>query len=130
MERKTTIQEPIIVSEKVDDFVRRYWPVALAAVGVASTIGAAVWLTARYLRERKNCDERLDKALANLEEEALCSTDDSALLLESGTYLARVSGFDAVRAAQELASHVPDENGSEVIETLGGIADVELKSSH
>lgn len=130
MERRTTIQEPIIVSEKVDDFVRRYWPVAIATVGVVSTIGVAVWLTARYLREKKGLDNKIDQALAGLEDEVLCAKDDQALLLESASYLAQISGKEAVEATQELASHVPDAESSEILETIGGIAEINLKSSH
>lgn len=93
------------------EFLAKHWPAILTAAGVA---GAAIYLTARYLLEKKAKSEEDRRELTILAEDGLRTKDDAIAFLEGGESLARtVGGEEASRAASELADHVEDSELAE-----------------
>lgn len=112
-------------SGKTKEFVRDHWPLALLATG--TVVGAAIWITARYLRKRKARDQEIDLGLAQAENEAIITSPDVALL-ELGTFVTQLTGEEAVHAANELEEHLPDSEAQDAMATLGQIAANEISS--
>lgn len=106
---------------KTQDFVKKYWPV----IAVAGAVGAAIWLTARYIKEKKHKDSDEFKALGQIEEEALASTDETSAILETGTQLTKIAGQEVVSAAKELSEHLDDPKAKSTLEVLDNIASMQ-----
>ncbi len=113
--------------EKTKRFIEKYWPTALAVAGAAGAIGGAIWLTARYLREKKNKSEALDNTLKNIETEVEMSGNETVALLETGTYLGEVSGEEGKRALIELASQMDDEEAKEAFDLINEVIKIGKK---
>lgn len=111
-------------SEKTRKFIDTYWSKALIVAGAAGAIGAAVWLTARYLREKKKREAREDNALELVENEVGAGNAPSTVLLETGTYLGEVSGGEAKSALIELAREMDDTQAKEALELLRKVIDI------
>lgn len=103
---------------KAKDFVKKNWPLALAFAGAAGAVGAAVWLTARYLREKKKREALEDEALRLAEIEVEQMSDPTAVMLETGSYLGEVSGDEAVSAAEELSHNTDDPDARDALQVL------------
>jgi hypothetical protein len=116
MTRRVEVRENEI--EKTKRFVKKNWPLAVAIAGAAGLAGAAVWLTARYLRESKKRDAKYDGALEVVENEVETTTSESAALLESGSYLGKISGEEGERAIDELAENTESLEGKDAFEVL------------
>ena len=112
-------------SPKTKEFIKKNWPVALAIAGAAGAIGASVWLTARFLREKKEREEKVDTALKLIEREVEEMSDPTAIILETGSYLSRVGGRETVEAAEELARNVDDPEAKNALEVLGNVSSIE-----
>lgn len=115
--------------DKTKKFVKKYWPLAVAIAGAAGLVGAAVWLTARYLRESKKRDLLYDKALETVENEIEATSSQSAALLESGSYLGKISGDEGRKAITELANSTEDQEDKEAFEVLKDVIALEKKKS-
>lgn len=104
--------------EQTKKFTEKYWPTALAVAGAAGAIGAAIWLTARYLREKKTRHGNQEIALKNIESEVESTEDAAVVLLETGTYLGDVTGDEGRKALMDLASQMDDKQAIEALELL------------
>lgn len=113
-------------SDKTRDFVKKNWPLALVVTG--TVVGAAVWLTARYLRKKREREKSVDNNLEQIENEAITGQDPTVTLLENGAFLANIAGEEVKDATTELQKHVDSVEGKEVISTLGQIASIEAKT--
>ena len=105
-------------SEKVRKFVNKNWPVAVGIVGAAGVVGAAVWLTARYLRQKKRRDVLFDQGLEQIEYEVQNVSNEPAALLESGSYLGKLAGVEGAKAVDELANSAETEELKEALSVL------------
>lgn len=105
-------------SEKVARFVKKNWPIAVGIVGAAGVVGAAVWLTTKYLREKRNGDARYNQALKQIGEEVTSVMNEPAALLESGAYLGRVAGAEGAKAVEELAEGTETEECKDALMVL------------
>lgn len=112
--------------DKTSEFVKKNWPVALVITG--TVVGAAIWLTARYLRKKKERDASMDRNLKQIENEATTSQDPTVTMLENGTLLGSIVGDEAAKAAEELEKHIENPEQKEVFETLGHVASIEAKN--
>lgn len=107
--------------EATREFVHKYWP--LAVVATATAVGAAVWLTARYLRSKKQREEHVEANLKQAQREATIPLDDTAMLLEVGAYLPTiVPAAEVYDATTAIGEHLDDEDGRNALTTLGQIA--------
>lgn len=113
--------------DKIKRFVRDYWPLAVTIAGAAGIVGAAVWMTARYLRESKKRDQMYDKSLETVEKEIEGGTSQSAALLESGVYLGKISGNEGSQAASDLASSMEKGEEREAFGVLREIIEIDKK---
>lgn len=111
------------------DFLKINWPVALAVAGGAGAMGAVVWLTARYLRGRRDRDELEDAALALAENEIAHNEDSTSSMLETGSFLGHIVGAEATVAASELANASDDAKMREMLDTLGRVVTMEIPRS-
>lgn len=125
MTRRVEVKENEV--EKTRRFVKKYWPLAVGIAGAAGVVGAAVWLTARYLRESKKRDQLYDKALETVENEIESTTSQSAALLESGSYLGKISGEEGRRAISELAESSEKQEDKDAFEVLRDVIDIDQK---
>ena len=124
---KRTEGEPISESpDKTRDFVKKNWPIALVVTG--TVVGAAVWLTARYLRKKKEREITMDRNLEQVENEAATSQDPTVTILENGTLLGNIAGEEVISATIELEKHLEKTEEREVIKTLGQVASIEAKN--
>ncbi len=110
--------------EKTKKFIEKNWSTALLVAGAAGVIGATVWLTARYLREKKKREAKEEHALKLVEKEVEASSSPSIVLLETGTYLWEVSGEDAKKALIELAMEMDDDQAKEALELLHNVIEI------
>lgn len=113
-------------ADKTREFVKKNWPIALVVTG--TVVGAAVWLTARYLRKKKEREMSMDRNLEQIENEATTSQDPTVTLLENGTFLGSVAGEEVNDATIELEKHLENTEEREAIKTLGQIASIETKN--
>ncbi len=120
-ERKITVEE-----DGFGEFVKKYWPIGLAVAG-AGAVGAAIWMTARYLRNKHIKETEMAKSLEMVEQEAMESLDPTATMLETGSYLGHVAGQEAADTAMKLAHSMPDDETRLIMETLGTVAQMEAK---
>ena len=95
--------------------------------GGAGLVGAAVWLTARYLRESKKRSRLKELELLNVEREVEASSDQMAVLLETGTYLGDISGEDGKKALVELVESTDNDQAKEALEVLREVISVDGK---
>lgn len=96
------------------EFARKHWPEALAAAITIS--GAATWLIIRYHKQKKLAEStRLE--LDVLEDEAVMGSEDTAVLLETGsTVINQLNG--SPETAAEMASSIPNESGQAAMTVL------------
>ncbi len=125
MARRVEVRETD--TDKVKRFVKDYWPLAVTIAGAAGVVGAAVWMTARYLRESKKRDRLYDKSLETVENEIESGTSQSAALLESGLYLGKISGEEGARAVTELAGGMEEGDEKEAFGVLREIIEIDKK---
>lgn len=111
--------EPSIESLKTKEFLKKHWPIAVVAG--TTIVGAAIWLTARYIRNKNKRSIAQDRELSLIEEEAVEGKDPSIILLETGSYLGKVAGDEAEQAARTLAEHIESEEVKETLITLSQI---------
>ncbi len=122
------MEQETIGGEPTKKFIEKYWPTALAVAGAAGAIGGAIWLTARYLREKKNKTKAQDITLECIESEVEMSQSETVALLETGTYLGEVSGEEGKRALIELANQMDDEEAVQALELLKEVIKIGKKS--
>lgn len=109
-------------SKRIKEFLEEYWPLALTVAGAVGAVGAAVWLTARYLRQKNHHDKDKNAALQLAEIEVETSQDPTAVILETGAYLGQVAGKEAGEAAAELSNHVNDPDTKIALQVLSTVA--------
>lgn len=126
MAKRTESEPQSESSDKTHEFVKKNWSIALVVTG--TVVGAAVWLTARYLRKKKERERSMDQNLEQIENEATTSQDPTVTLLEHGTYLGSVAGEEVNDATKELEKHLEKTEEREAIKTLGQIASIESKN--
>jgi len=114
-------------TENTKSFIKNYWPKAMMIAGGAGLVGAAVWLTARYLRESKKRSRLKELELLNVEREVEASSDQMAVLLETGTYLGDISGEDGKKALVELVESTDNDQAKEALEVLREVISVDGK---
>jgi len=114
-------------SNKTREFVRKNWPVALVVAGAAGAIGAAVWMTARYLREKSIREAKEEHELLLIEKDVERMTDPTVIMLESGAYLGQLTGNEAKEAAAELAQYTEDEEAKDALNVLEQVTSFESK---
>lgn len=95
-------------SSQIKLFLDKYSPTLITIMGAATFLGGVIWLTARYLRESKKRDVETDSALAQIEDEAVSSTDETTVFLETGSYLSRVGGDELIDATEKLCQNTDD----------------------
>lgn len=93
---------------KVEMFVKKNWPWLLGA-GL-SIAGVAIWLTGKYLLERKKRKAEEVAMLEGIIADGVEGDDQTAAVLVNGQELGRVLGDEAVEAATELEGEVEDPN--------------------
>lgn len=125
MTRRVEVKETDV--DKVKRFVRDYWPLAVTVAGAAGVVGAAVWMTARYLRESKKRDRLYDKALETVEKEVAATDSQSAVLLETGSYLGKISGEEGKQAIDDLGRNIETEKEKEAFAVLQEVIGMEKK---
>lgn len=113
--------------DKTKKFVKKYWPAAIAIAGAAGLVGAAVWLTARYLRESKKRDELFDNALETVEDEVEATDSQATALLASGSYLGKISGEEGRQAVADLGRNTETQEEKEAFEVLKEVIDIGKK---
>lgn len=117
----------------VKEFLHKYWPGILAGTVAAGTaVGVAIFLTARYLKEREEQSAVIDlkklAALEQIEQESVNNTSDMHKLLETGTGLGRAGGEVAVSdAAIMLASEVDSPEVAEILDALSAVVKTNSK---
>jgi len=102
-------------TETTKAFIENNWSKALMLAGAAGMVGAAVWLTARYLRFSK---KRTEVELGS---------DETSVILETGTYLGDISGEEGRKALIDLAKNMDDEQAIEALKTLREVLNVTKK---
>lgn len=105
------------------EFVKKNWPYALVIGGTLA--GAAVWITARYLKQRKSRESEAYINLDQIEQEVQSSTDKAAVILETGSQLEKVAGNELEIAVRELKEHIHDMDAQEIFEVLSNLARIE-----
>lgn len=120
-------ERPDNKNEKARDFVKRNWPMAILITG--GVVAGAVWLTAKYLRHKKDREKSMEMNLRQVEAEAqTAGKDTTSVMLESGTFLGNVAGAEVKEATDELREHIDDPEHRQIFETLGNVAEIEAKS--
>ena len=112
-------------SSNARDFIENNWPMAQAAAGDSGSIGAAIWLTARYLRENNNWEDNRDEELELVEIEVSVPRDRTIIVLEAGMYLRKIAGIEAEMAVELLAEQSEITEASEALEMLGYVVGLE-----
>lgn len=113
-------KEPEKEAGKAAEFVKRYWPHALI---VSGTAGALVWLTARYLKEKKSRTISEKNALTLVEEEAESTRDNTVVLLETGASLGKLASKEEITEATDtIAKNVNDMNSKEILDAIRQLA--------
>lgn len=118
---------------QVKEFLRKYWPGILAGTVAAGTaVGVAIFLTARYLKEREEQSAVIDlkklAALEQIERESVGKASDMHLLLETGTGLGRAGGGVAVSdVATMLSLEVESPEVAEVLDALSAVVKTNSK---
>jgi hypothetical protein len=107
-----------ISQEKTREFVKKYWPSLIVA---GTVVGATVWLVAHYIKQRKIKDSPEFNALSELESEALSSTDETSILLETGSHLTKIMGREIKDATEELSQHLDNEKAKSTLSVLNQI---------
>ena len=125
MPKKMEVEQS--TGEQTKKFIEKYWPTALAVAGAAGAIGGAIWLTARYLREKKNKSLAQDNTLKNIETEVEMTENEGVVLLETGTYLGDVSGEEGKKALMDLASQMDDDEAVQALELLREVIEIGKK---
>lgn len=113
--------------EKTKLFVDKYWKTALLIAGAAGVVGAAVWMTARYLREKKQRDVLYDQALENVENEVESTSSEASVILNTGSYLGQISGDEGRQAIADLANSTENEDDKVAFQVLREVIDIEKK---
>ncbi|KKT72325.1 MAG: hypothetical protein UX02_C0009G0002 [Candidatus Moranbacteria bacterium GW2011_GWC1_45_18] len=114
-------------TETTKAFIENNWSKALMLAGAAGMVGAAVWLTARYLRFSKKRTEIEDRNLRLVENEVELGSDETSVILETGTYLGDISGEEGRKALIDLAKNMDDEQAIEALKTLREVLNVTKK---
>lgn len=112
-------------SDKTAEFIKKNWPAALLVAGTA--VGAAIWLTSRYLRNKKTRAREIELKMEQVESETKDLSDPTVAMLEHGSYLGRIAGEEVKEAADEIASHIEKPEEKEIFKTLGEVAQLEAK---
>ena len=107
--------------EKTKKFVEKNWRIALVIAGAAGAVGEAIWLTARYLREKRKRDINHESALRMIEDEVEASKGKTAVVLETGTYLGQIAGEEGEVAMSELSSQMEEGEAKEALEVLKSV---------
>lgn len=110
----------------VSEFVKKNWPAAVFFTG--TVVGAAIWITSRYLRHKKERANEVERNLKQIESEAETSLYPVETMLELGGHLAKTMGDEAAVAAEELKDHVTDEEGKKALDLLKEVAKMEAKN--
>ena len=103
---------------KTKEFIKKNWPIALAVSGAAGVVGATVWLTARYLRNKKQREIQIDAVLKGVEDEIEATSDGTVAMLETGTYLGEIAGEEGLIATDELADQADDPETKAALKML------------
>jgi len=106
-------------------FVENNWPMALAVAGDSGSIGAAIWLTARFLRENNNWEDNRDEELELVEIEVSLPRDRTIVVLETGMYLRKIAGKEAGEAVELLAEQSEITEASEALKMLSHVVSFE-----
>ncbi len=113
-------------SKKTAEFIKKNWPAALLIAGTA--VGAAIWLTSRYLRNKKTREKEIELKLEQVENETRDGIDPTVTMLEHGSYLGRIAGDEVKQATEEIAMHIEKPEEKEIFKTLGEVAQIESKN--
>lgn len=97
-------------------------------VVAGTVVGATVWLVARFIKQRKNSNSPEYIALSELENEALSSSDETSILLETGTHLTKIVGDEIIDATEELSQHIDNEKGKSTLDVLNGMVNSQPKN--
>lgn len=112
-------------SSDTRDFINNNWPMAQAAAGDSGSIGAAIWLTARYLRENYTWEAIQEQELELVESEVTFTTDPTIVVLETGLYLRQIAGKRTEAIIKLLTEQSEIVEASESLEMLGHIVGIE-----
>lgn len=110
---------------KTSEFVKKNWQTLVVA---GTVVGATVWLVARFIKQRKNSNSPEYIALSELENEALSSSDETSILLETGTHLTKIVGDEIIDATEELSQHIDNEKGKSTLDVLNGMVNSQPKN--
>lgn len=113
--------------DKTKKFIEKNWPLAVTIAGAAGLVGASIWLTARYLREKKKRDSLYDEALRTVEKEVEATSSELAVILETGSFLGQISGDEGKQAIDELAVNTDSEEGKEAFQVLKEVIETDKK---
>lgn len=104
-----------------DKFLKENWPY----LSLAATLGgAALFLTLRYISRRQHLEVTLEEQVDILSQDSLETTDETAAILENGSYAVQLLGKEEVsRAAYDLAQRTEDPKISEALLTISNMAD-------
>jgi predicted RND superfamily exporter protein len=105
------------------EFVKKNWPYALIIGG--TVVGAAIWITARYLKEKKPKTSEAYINLKQVEDEVEASRDKTAVLLETGSHLGKIAGDDLEEATKDLKAHIQDMSAHEILDVLRDLSRIE-----
>ena len=111
-------QEKKDSQNKTSEFVKKHWPTLVVA---GTVVGATVWLVARFIKQKRNSNSSEYIALSELENEALSTTDETSILLETGTHLTKIAGNEIKEVTEELSQHITDEKGKSALDVLNGM---------
>jgi hypothetical protein len=108
--------------EKTAKFVEKYWPVLVVG---GTVVGATVWLVTRHIKNKKSENTKEYDALTQLENEALSTKNETAVLLETGTQLTKIAGAEIETAINELSEHLSDSKAKSTLNVLKNLASME-----
>lgn len=111
--------------ESTREFVKKHWPKLIVA---GTVVGATVWLVARFIKQRKISNSSEYIALSELENEALSSTDETSILLETGEHLTQIVTSEIKEATEELSTHIENEKGKSALSVLSEMAKIQDKN--
>lgn len=113
-------------SDKTAEFIKKNWPAALLVAGTA--VGAAIWLTSKYLRNKKAREREIELKMEQVENETMSQSDPTVAMLEHGSYLGRIAGDEVQKATEEIVLHIENPDEKEIFKTLGEVAQIETKN--
>lgn len=129
MTEKAEVSKP-----QVKEFLRKYWPGFLAGtVAAGAAVGVAIFLTARYLREREEQSAVIDlrklEALEQIERETeMEKISGTHMLLETGTGLGSAGGGKVTSdVAAMLATEIEDPVVAEALDALSAVVKTNAK---